>query len=107
MRLTLTSALAALAVLSPILAHAEAPWGKVDMAGAPAMHETACVSCHVRMYGGDGSKMYTRDGRVLSTQLDLLQRVAACNAQVSAGWFPEDEAAVAAWLNQEYYRFTE
>ena len=57
------------------------------------------------MYGGDGSKMYSRDGRMLSNKLELLQRVSACNAQVSAGWFPEEEGSVAAWLNQRYYHF--
>jgi hypothetical protein len=42
---------------------------------------------------------------MLSTQLELLQRVGACNAQMNAGWFPEEEGTVAAWLNQRYYRF--
>jgi hypothetical protein len=93
--------------LLPALALAEEPWGKVDLKAAPALHEKACLSCHTRMYGGDGSKMYTRDGRMLSTKLELLQRVAACNAQVNAGWFPEEEGSVAAWLNQKYYHFTE
>ena len=74
--------------------HAEAPWGKVDLQTAKPLHDKACVSCHTRMYGGDGSKMYTRDGRMLSNQLELLQRVAACNAQVNSGWFPEEEGAV-------------
>ncbi len=31
--------------------------------------------------------------------------VAACNAQVSAGWFPADEEHAAAHLNQQYYKF--
>lgn len=91
--------------LLPAIALAEEPWGKVDRSSAPGLHEKACVSCHVRMYGGDGSKMYTRDGRMLSTQLDVLQRVAACNSQMSSGWFPEEEGAVAAWLNDTYYHF--
>lgn len=97
--------LIALIALLPLATHAEEPWGKVDMNTAKPLHEKACVSCHTRMYGGDGSKMYTRDGRMLSNQLELLQRVAACNAQVSSGWFPEEEGAVAAWLNQHYYQF--
>ena len=87
------------------VAHAEPPWGKVDLQVAPELHQKACAGCHIRMYGGDGSKMYTRDGRMLSTQLELLQRVGACNAQMNAGWFPEEEGTVAAWLNQRYYRF--
>ncbi len=88
------------------LAQAEAPWGHaVDLQAAPELHQKHCVACHARMYGGDGSKMYTRDGQMLSNRLELLQRVAACNAQMNAGWFPEEEGSVAAWLNQRYYRF--
>ena len=101
MRLTAIAILAAL----PALALAEEPWGQVDLGSAEALHEKSCVACHVRMYGGDGSKMYTRDGRLLMTRLDVLQRVATCNSQVKAGWFPEEEAEVAAYLNQQYYKF--
>ena len=28
-----------------------------------------------------------------------------CSAQTNAGWFPEDEANVAAYLNQRFYKF--
>jgi hypothetical protein len=51
--------------------------------------------------------MYTRDGRLLSTKLDILQRVATCNSQTKAAWFPEEEAEVAAYLNQQFYHFKE
>jgi hypothetical protein len=97
--------LIALLALLPIAADAEEPWGKIDIKKAKPLHDEACTSCHIRMYGGDGSKMYTRDGRLLSNKLELLQRVATCNAQVSSGWFPDEEGAVAAWLNQQYYHF--
>ncbi len=88
-------------------AFAATPWGDADPKQGKAHHDKACVACHVRLYGGDGSKMYTRDGRLLMTQLDILQRVGACNSQVKAGWFPEEEAEVAAYLNQQYYHFKE
>ena len=101
MRLTALTILATL----PLTLLAEEPWGKVDLGSAKPLHDKSCVACHVRMYGGDGSKMYIRDGRLLSTKLDILQRVASCNAMVSSGWFPEEEGAVAAWLNQNYYHF--
>lgn len=91
--------------LTPFVALAEEPWGKVDLQAAKPLHDKACTSCHTRMYGGDGSKIYTRDGRMLSNKLELVQRVASCNATVSAGWFPEEENNVAAWLNQQYYHF--
>jgi hypothetical protein len=83
----------------------EEPWGKVDLQAAAALHAKACTACHSRMYGKDGSLIYTRDGRQLSNKLELQQRVAACNASVSAGWFPEEENSVAAWLNKHYYKF--
>lgn len=92
-------------LLASIPVQAAEPWGQVDLKAAPALHEKACVGCHTKMYGGDGSKMYTRDGRMLSNKLEVLQRVTSCNAMVSAGWFPEEEGAVAAWLNRNYYKF--
>ncbi len=97
---------ALLLALLPAAALAAPPWGNADPAAGKVLHDKAgCPTCHVRMYGGDGSKMYTRDGRMLSTQLELLQRVATCATQTKAGWFPEEEAAVAAWLNQQFYHF--
>lgn len=69
------------------------------------LHDQACIACHQRMYGGDGAQMYTRAGRLLSDRLELEQRVAACNAQMNAGWFPEEEALVADYLNRQYYHF--
>ncbi|NHC05253.1 hypothetical protein DFR40_2087 [Azonexus fungiphilus] len=99
-----TTTLLAASLLS-LPAFAEAPWGSADPRAGQARHDEKCVACHARMYGGDGSKMYTREGRMLSTQLELLQRTAACNAQMNTGWFPDEEAEVAAWLNQAYYHF--
>ena len=48
----------------------------------------------------DSAQVYA-DLAVLSAR----PSIAACNAQMNAGWFPEDEANVAAWLNKLYYRF--
>ena len=70
-----------------------------------ALHDKQCVSCHVKLLGGDGSGMYTRKPRLINNASALAQRVAVCSAQTNAGWFPEEEAHVAAWLNQAYYKF--
>lgn len=102
---TITACL--LASLFATSALASDPWGDADPKSGKKKHEEKCVACHVRLYGGDGSKMYTREGRLLSTKLDILQRVAACNSQVHSGWFPDEEAEVAAYLNQQYYKFTD
>jgi len=100
-----TPALTLALLLPPLGTLAAEPWGDANPQAGKEHHEKACVACHVRLYGGDGSKMYTREARLLSSQLDILQRVATCNSQVKAGWFPEEEAEVAAHLNQTYYHF--
>ena len=67
--------------------------------------DKSCNTCHVSMYGGDGSKIYTRPERKATNAQQLLTRVRACNVNVGANWFPEDEMHVAAYLNQTYYHF--
>ena len=102
---SVTTLLALLLISLPALA--SEPWGNADAKVGKEHHDKACIACHARLYGDDGSKMYTRDGRLLSTKLDILQRVAICNSQAKAGWSPEIEADVAAYLNQQYYKFKE
>lgn len=85
-------------------AHA-APVAKSDVEAGKILHDKSCVSCHVRMFGGDGSKIYTRADRKVQNKQQLAARISGCNANTGAGWFPEDEAHVAAYLNQQYYKF--
>lgn len=82
-----------------------APFAKGDPKIGKTLHDKACVSCHVSMYGGDGSKMYTRADHKVKTPQQLAARISGCNANTGAGWFPEDEENVAAYLNQHYYKF--
>jgi hypothetical protein len=107
MRLPLIALIALIALLAllPVAANAADPSGKVDLTAAKALHDKSCTSCHISKYGGDGSKIYTRDGRKISSKQELQQRVASCNAMTNSGFFPEEESAVAAWLNQQYYHF--
>ena len=76
-----------------------------DVDEGKRLHDKQCVSCHIERYGGDGSQMYLRRDRIIHDRVALGQRVAACNAMTNAGWFPEDEENVAAWLAQRYYKF--
>ncbi len=81
----------------------------VQAAGDPKLgkplHDKQCVACHVKLLGGAASSIYTRKPRLINNVTALGQRVAACSSQTNAGWFPEEEANVAAWLNQTYYKF--
>ena len=78
---------------------------KADPKRGMALMEKKCISCHVSMYGGDGSEIYLRPDHKVKNLNQLASQVAACNANTGAGWFPEEEADVTAYLNQKYYKF--
>lgn len=90
----------ALLIALPVTAQSAA-----DTQKGQALHDARCVSCHVGMFGGDGSEMYTRDNRKVKNMSQLAARVSACNTNVGANWFPEEEAHVAAYLNSRFYKF--
>lgn len=91
-----------LAVLASVLfistASQAAPFAKGDPKAGKALHDKTCLSCH-------DSKMYTRAQRKVKTPAQLAGRVSGCNANTGAGWFPEDELNVSAYLNQQFYKF--
>ena len=93
--------LSALAVLSAPTFAAD----KADAKAGQALHDKHCVACHIQRWGGDGSAVYTRPDRRIKDMTALRQRVAACSAQTDAKFFAEDEANVAAYLAQRYYKF--
>ena len=74
------------------------PFEKGDPKAGKALHDKTCVACH-------DSKMYTRADRKVKSPAQLAGRVSGCNANTGAGWFPEDELNVSAYLNQNFYKF--
>ena len=82
-----------------------APFEKGDANKGKVLADKQCVACHVSMYKGDGSSVYTRADRKVKNPVQLATRVAGCNANTGAGWFPEDEVDVSAYLNKTYYKF--
>jgi len=90
--------LASALLLAAGAAHAELPFAKGDPKAGKALLEKSCIACH-------DSSVYTRTNRKVKTATQLAGRVSGCNANTGAGWFPEDEASVAAYLNQQYYHF--
>lgn len=99
------STVALAVLLLPAIAFAN-PFPKGDpKIGEKLAKEKNCEACHIKIMGGDGSGIYTRKGRLINTPQALLQRVGACSAQTNAGWFPEEEMHVAAYLNEKFYKF--
>lgn len=75
-----------------------APFDKGDPTAGKALHDKSCVACH-------DSGMYTRANRTVKTPVQLEARISGCNANTGAGWFPDDERNVAAYLNKNFYHF--
>ncbi len=92
-------------LLMSLLAVATSAGAAGDPKVGKVLHDKHCISCHAKMFGGDGSKIYTRSPRLINDKTALAQRVAMCVTQTGTKWFPEDEANVVAYLNQQFYKF--
>ena len=75
------------------------------VAGKKLVADSKCEACHAKKVGGDGSSIYRRADRRVTTRSKLLPQVALCNSELSLGLFPDDEVAIATYLNTEHYRF--
>jgi hypothetical protein len=73
--------------------------------GRKLIAESKCEACHISKSGGVGTGMYLRKDRRVTAKSKLLPQVERCNRELSLGLFPEDEAAIAAYLNAAYYKF--
>jgi cytochrome c2 len=82
-----------------------APFAKGNAKTGQTLHEKQCAGCHVGRFGGDGSKIYTRADRRVKNASALAQQITTCNANLGNNLFPEDEANIGAYLNQQFYKF--
>lgn len=82
-----------------------APFAKGDPRAGKLLHDQQCAGCHIGRYGGDGSKIYTRAERRVKSASALAQQITTCNANLGNNLFPEDEANIGAYLNQQFYKF--
>lgn len=64
-----------------------------------------CVACHARRFDGDADRMYLRADRKVRTPAQLMAQIRYCNTELGAGYFPDEEEHLAAYLNKQYYHF--
>jgi hypothetical protein len=76
-----------------------------DLAQGKKLYDEHCTGCHIRLLGGDGTTIHTRKNSIIHSLSALQQRVAFCSTQINAHLFPEEEASIAAWLNEKFYKF--
>jgi len=101
------TALLALALFTPLLAHAQGAeiFKDADMAlGTRLITENKCAQCHASKVGGDGSAIYRPKGRINNAGL-LRAMVENCSTQLNLQLFPEEVTAIAAVLNRDHYKF--
>ncbi|MEY3724534.1 MAG: hypothetical protein RLZZ365_469 [Pseudomonadota bacterium] len=77
-----------------------------NLANGKKIEDTKCYQCHAEKSGlGDVTLIYTRKDRRVKGLDRLKVMVARCNTELRLDLFPEDEADVVAYLNQQYYKF--
>ncbi len=64
-----------------------------------------CVACHARRFDGNADRIYLRADRKVRSAAQLMAQIRYCNTELGAGYFPEEEEHIAAYLNQKYYHF--
>ncbi|MDO9188494.1 MAG: cytochrome c [Sulfurimicrobium sp.] len=102
MKAFLSSLSIALLLATPAIAESI---DKGDAKIGKTLHDKSCIACHASKFGDNGNNIYTRADRKATNKQQLTARVKACNNNVGAGWFPEEEAHVAAYLNTSFYNF--
>ena len=95
----------ALVALPCVAQPAATPYAKGDAAAGEALGQRDCVSCHAAKFGS-AEAIYVRKERRVTTPQQLMVQVQRCNAELSKGYFPDEEESVAAWLDRDFYHFT-
>jgi len=78
---------------------------QADIKAGKTLTDKHCVSCHAASFGGDGSEIYTREYRKVTTASGLLTQVRQCSTRLNLKWFDEEELNAAGYLNHAYYHF--
>ena len=69
------------------------------------LHEKNCIACHAAMTGGDGSVLYTRNNRNVTTSDALTKQINRCQSSLALNWSEQQINAVHSYLNKMYYNF--
>ncbi len=90
--------IASTTIASPVFA--------ADVNNGKTLHQAKCYQCHAEKSGlGNGDIIYTRADRKVQDPTRLKFMVSMCNTELRLDLFPEDEADLVAYLNQQFYKF--
>lgn len=98
--------IATLALLTLATTAQAAPFANGDPAsGKKLFDQHQCNSCHIDMVGGDGNAVFTRANRKVTKPEQLSAQMKRCSGVVGANISAQEEAHLAAYLNQKFYKF--
>lgn len=89
----------------PLLFVMFAPAHAADIKKGEQLVNSQCVSCHAAHFGNNGSDIYTRPDRRVTSLAGLKKQVIRCRDNLGITWFDEDVDDVVAFLNTRYYKF--
>jgi hypothetical protein len=94
-----------LLLLAASAAHAD-PFAKGNAdTGKKLIVKYDCNSCHKGKMGGDGSAIYTRPNRIVTSADILIDRMEQCSGAIGKNLTTQEKLDLAAHLNQTYYHF--
>lgn len=89
----------------PLLLAMFAPAQAADIKKGELLVNSHCISCHAARFGNNGSEIYTRPDRRVTSLAGLQKQVIRCRDNLKLTWFDEDVDDVVAFLNARYYKF--
>lgn len=84
-------------------ASANAFSGGDAQAGQRLFEQFKCNSCHINMYGGDGSAIFTRPNSKVHNASELIAQIGRCGGNVDKDFSAKEEQDIAAYLNRYYH----
>jgi len=93
-----------LLLLSSAAQAAPFPKGHADN-GKKLFAQYECSSCHEGKVGGDGSAIFTRKDRRVTSASNLVAQIERCSGAIGAQLSEQEKQDLAAHLNQTYYKF--
>jgi hypothetical protein len=77
-----------------------------DIQNGKSLHQAKCYQCHAEKSGlGNGDIIYTRLDRKAKDLSKVKSMVGMCNTELRLDLFPEDEADLVAYINQQFYKY--
>jgi len=76
-------------------------------AGEKLFDQYKCSSCHINKVGGDGSTIFTRPDRTVTSPEDLIKQMTLCSGIIGKTLTIQEQQHLGAYLNQRYYKFNE